>query len=422
MGLEVNIIKTGINTLSRCATAGVKDGAKVVQLAKNSPLRELGFSEMTHSADGWSLRGKNISEWFSSSEKEKLQNFIREHTTGTTVQKTANETIVQYGNLNGRKLPCNDGLFGFEKRNGLVTLNTKIGDIAWGKIESCEKKSAIKNFLAQLRLSAKIKPTQKWTIQELDKYLCEDFSEEIIKPVHEYIEGKLSKTELLEFIKKFRRNTTFKPFNAENEALLQTTNITIPACYVPKEILDNLNINSVMRRTPLYGIYEWAGMGDKKAEALLKEFRKTLNISPDKRTSIYRCVGKEEVNKILAGKRLFQYDYGNYKYHDVTTNPYLHFGGQDYRVKFNIKASEQTMPNTIAINKPEQEYYHWNHNGNGYTIEDVSSISNIENNAIVYESDDEILSNFIDGYISKYESNSNIIRKYLGCIIKGKIS
>lgn len=416
MGLEVNLIKTGLNTLRKCETTLTNGSEKVVQLAKNSPLRKMGFSEMTQSAEGWSLRGENISEWFSSGEKEKLQSFIRKHTTGTIIQKTADETIVQFGNLNGRKLPCNDGLFGFKKRNGVVTLNTKIGNICFGRIVDRDDKLEIKNFLAQLQLSAKIKPTQKWSILELDKHLCEDFSEEIIKPVHEYIEGKLSETELLEFIKKYRKKTTFKPFNTENEALLQTTNTTIPACYVPKEILDNLNIDLSMRDRPLYWLYELAGSGDKKAEALLIEFRKALNITPSKRTSIYRCVGKEEVDKILAGKRLFQYNYG-YDRHDVTTHPYLHFGGgQDYRVKFNIEASEQTMPNTISINKPKQEYYHWNHNGNGYTIEDVSSISNIENNAIIYESDDEILANFVAGYISKYESHSNIIRKYLASV------
>ena len=98
MGLEANLIKTCLNTLGKFGTASAKDGTKVVQLAENSRLREFGFSEMTQSAEGWSLRGKNISEWFSSGEQEKLKKFIREHTTGTTITKYGNKKIVQFGN------------------------------------------------------------------------------------------------------------------------------------------------------------------------------------------------------------------------------------------------------------------------------------------------------------------------------------
>ena len=388
MGLDVNLIKTCLNTLRKCETALTNGSEKVVQLAKNSRLREFGFSEMTQSAEGWSLRGEEVSEWFSIGEKKKLQKFIREHTTGTTVTKYRDKTIVQFGNNRTNKY----GLLGFVKIKEDTIYNTKQGSITFKWWEN------IKDSLKKL---GNISTTPKWTIQELDKHICEDFSEEMIKPVHDYLEGKLNKNELLECIKKYRKNIS-APVIPLNEATIEHLDTTVPACFVPREILDNLKIPNSMRTESLDAIYSLAENGDKEAQVLLKEFLKALNLSPDKRTSIYRCVGKEELNKILTGK-VVESNYnglGNGDVFDVTTNHSIGFANQPYRVKFKVEANERTIDKTIHVHGDiGRDYYHWK--VPEYTIKDVRSIVNTENNSLIYESDEEILSNFIYGYISK---------------------
>lgn len=391
MGLDVNTIRSGL----KFCISRTKDGTKVVrpthfvQLPKNSKLRDLGFSEITHNVDGWSLRGENVFEWFSSDEKEKLQKFLREYTTGTTVTKLEDKIIVKFGDNNR----CvNKGFLGFikDKYNGFTVLNTKCGGFRFEWYD----KSKMKTFLK--KIFSEIDTKQKWSNQELDKRLCNDFSEEIIKPVHDYLEGKLSKKELLNFIKKYRKNMSYNP-SLEESLAGQPMGALIPGSFVSDKILDSLKIPKHYREKTLYDLYSLARNDNNTAKALIEEFNKIQGFSPDKRTSIYRFIGKEELNKILAGyivKPGLHYQSFGF---DVTPRTRLY--DDCYRVKFNIEASEKTVPEKIFEHRCEDEYYYWR--TSGYTIKDVKSIFDQGNNTFVYESDDEILSNFIDGYISK---------------------
>lgn len=82
---------------------------------------------------------------------------------------------------------------------------------------------------------------------------------------------------------------------------------------------------------------------------------------------------------------------------DVTTRTSLF--DDCYRVKLNVEASENTIPKVIYEHRCEDEFYYWN--TPGYTIKDVRSILDQKHNSLIYESDEEILSRFIDEYISK---------------------
>lgn len=391
MRLDVNMIKSGL----KFCISRTKDGTKVVRptyfvrLPKNSKLRDLGFSEMTHNVDGWSLRGENVEEWFFSDEKEKLQKFIREFTTGTTVIKSGDKTIVKFGDNNR----CvNRGFLGFvkDKYSDSTVLHTKCGASRFEWYDIGKMKTFLKKIFSE------IDTKQKWSIQELDKRLCNDFSEEIIKPVHDYLEGKLSKKELLNFIKKYRRNMSYNP-SLEESLGSQPMGLLNPSIYVSDKILDNLKIPKYYRKKTLYDLYHLASNGDNTAKALIEEFNKVQGFSPDKRTSIYRFIGKEELDKILAGDIVKPgLHYQSFGF-DVTSRARLY--DDCYRVKFNIEASENTVPEKIFEHRSEDDYYYWR--TSGYTIKDVRSVFDQGNKTFVYESDDEVLSRFIDEYISK---------------------
>ena len=252
----------------------------------------------------------------------------------------------------------------------------------------------MKTFLKKIFSEIDIK--SKWSMQELDKRLCNDFSEEFIKPVHDYLEGKLSKKELLNFIKKYRRNMSYNP-SLEESLGSQPMGLLNPSIYVSDKILDNLKIPKYYREKTLYDLYHLASNGDNAAKALIEEFNKIQGFSPDKRTSIYRFIGKEELDKILAGDIVKPgLHYQSFGF-DVTSRTRLY--DDCYRVKFNIEASENTVPEKIFEHRCEDDYYYWR--TSGYTIKDVRSVFDQGNKTFVYESDDEILSRFIDEYISK---------------------
>ena len=126
-----------------------------------------------------------------------------------------------------------------------------------------------------------------------------------------------------------------------------------------------------------------------------------------RKTAEVKKTGKKMVQ---AGQDLMENikKYNNaIKYINMQTSilfkPDGYFG--DYRVKLNVEASPETMLDygskipLVSCQKSEQNYYHWN--VREYDIKDVRSIVDWRNKKVIYESDDEILSNFIDGYLSK---------------------
>lgn len=394
MGLQFNLIKTCAKTLNRYGTMGANDCIKVVQLGEKSPYKSWNFCEILHGPGGWEIRGENPREFttfFPNTAKKELQRFIRQHTTGTTVKETADRTIVNYGTQMGHK-PFDSSLFGFEKTKDSITYHTTVGDVTFAR----SSKSKIRDFLENLM--GKTNSVGKYTVQEFDKRIAEDFSEEMIKPVHDFLEGKLSKEKLVELIKKYKKNICYNPVISESESALAKLE-GIPANYIPKEVLDELGIHSMLRDCTLRSLLSSIGYhGNKQAKILLDEFLKSIKVAPSRRTSVYRYVDQEETDKILAGeivKSRARYNYG--KRFDVTTRP--GWDGYHFRVKFNIEANEKTIDRVIVPNKPEFNYYHWN--VSEYSIKDVKSIVDIRNKKVIYESDEEVFSQFFDEYISK---------------------
>lgn len=392
MGLQFNLIKTCAKTLNQYGTMGANDCIKVVRLGKKSPYRSWDFCEIFHGPKGWEICGENPREFsifFPNNKKKELQKFIRQHTTGTTVQETADKTIVSYGM--GHK-PYNGQLFGFEKTKDTITYYTQLGNVTFAR----SSKSKIKDFLS--KLLEKFDETRKWSIQEFDKRLCEDFSEEMVKPVHDYLEGKLSKEKLVELIRKYRKNTFYNPVIPESESALVNLE-NMPAAYLPKELLDKLDIHPILRRCSLMSLYNMSGHGNEQAKILLDEFFRAKNINSSQRATLYRYVSQEEVDKILSGevvKSRGRFTDGNR--FDVTTK--RNWTYNQYRVRFNTTVDENTISSgKITSNKPEFSYYHWN--TSQYDIKDVRSIFDTYSKKTIYESEEEILVNFISEYLSK---------------------
>ena len=137
---------------------------------------------------------------------------------------------------------------------------------------------------------------------------------------------------------------------------------------------------------------------------ILDEFFTTMGMQHHQSSPLYRFIGKSEYEKLIAGNVVnSRAGYNGGVRFDVTPKPDGYFG--DYRVKLNVEASPETMRDywpkrpLVSCQKSEQNYYHWN--VREYDIKDVRSIVDWRNKKVVYESDDEILSNFIDGYLSK---------------------
>lgn len=407
MGLDLNLIKTGINTLSRRATTSAQDGTKVIQLAKNSRLRELGFSEMTQSAEGWSLRGDNISEWFSIGEIERLQEFIRKNTTGTKVRKDGNYTEVIFGSGNEAvKNSFWEGFYRIKDKLGFCVNDYQGMHIAsenfreWITIPINSSKSKIQEIL--FKLMQKRLPKQKWSLQEFDRRIVEDFSEEMIKPVHDYIEGNLAKEELIKLIRRHKKYTTLDIIPSKTEQIIGDLYGTKPIEYIPKNKLLSFGIEDPVIKNywsdvNLLWLYEEA-RNEPEFSYVLKEFFEAMG-KKSISSSLYRFIGKSEYEKLISGdivKTRAGYNQGIR--FDVTPKPTGYKG--DYRIKLNVEASPETMNgNPINWQKPEENYYHWY--TPQYDIKDIKSIVDWRNKKIVYESDEEILSNFIDGYISK---------------------
>lgn len=402
MGTNVNLIKTLTKTVNECKNTAKTSYEKIFQLSKESPLRKMGFNEIEeyHGSPGvWSLKGENSHLEFCEGERACSINLFN---TGSRIDLTEDSRTVWYGSGNEA---TSDGLLsGVTRTKDKITFHHIEGRQKDITVPITTSKSKIQEIL--FKLLGKQLPKQKWSMQELDKRIVEDFSEEMIKPVHDFLEGNLNKEKLVELIKKYRKNIS-EPVIYKNETLLEHLETTIPANYVPKEILDNLKIDKIMRKDDLYLIYYIAGdtccfwdlERAKKAQALLEEFKKALNISPNKKFAIYRWIGKEELDKILAGKTVKPQLLSNS--FDVTTvhNRFKEYN-DNYRVKFNVNVDEQTINKTIFVHgNVEDDFYHWR--VPEYTIKDVRSIVNTKNNSLIYESDEEILSNFIDGYISK---------------------
>ena len=394
MGLQFNLIKTCAKTLNQYGTMGANDCIKLVRLGEKSPYRSWDFCDLFHGPKGWEIVGENQREFsifFPNDKIKELQTFIRQHTTGTTVREIADKTIVNYETQLGHK-PFDGKLFGFEKTKDTITYNTELGDVTFAR----SSKSKIKDFLS--KLLGKFDETRKWSFQEFDKRICEDFSEDMVKPVHNYLEGKLSKEKLVELIRKYRKNIFYNPLIPESESALANLE-GFPAAHIPKELLDKLGIHPILRKCTLMSLYNMAGHGNKQAKILLEEFFRAKNINSSQRATLYRYVSQEEVDKILSGetvKSLGHYTSG--KCIDVTTKRDWTYN--QYRVRFNTTADENTIASgKITSNKPEFSYYHWH--TSQYDIKDVRSILDTYSKKTIYESDEEILSRFIDEYISK---------------------
>lgn len=304
--------------------------------------------------------------------------------TGTTIFKTIGKKVVKFGypRPEGFRL---DGISGFEETDEMIKFFTDKGHVSFCKSSKIKIKEFLLKFMGNFQ-------DKQITIQELDKRIREDFSEDMVKHVHDYMDGKLDTNKLVTYIRKYRKNKSYNPYLEEEIKRLSFLEISP----ISESGLRQLGLDSFWKKFSLRQIYELAGDGVEQAQLILAEFLKTLGVSTQKRTAIYRYIGKSELDEILAErvvKSRAGYNYG--KCFDVTPNYRVNIGR--YRVKFNIDANESTCGKSITPNKPEFDYYHWN--VPEYDIKSVRSILDQESGEFLYESDEEILSNFLEEYI-----------------------
>lgn len=397
MGLEVNLIKTLATTVKKCKSVANKGYREAFQLSKESPLRKRGFTtiEPCPGGDIWELRGKNSSLLFDEFDKSAEQILP----SGTRILLTEDETKVIYGV--GNKTVGNSLLSGFRRTKDNITFFVRDSGESI-TIPRNSSKSKIQEVL--YRLLGKQPPKQKWSLQEFNRRICEDFSEEMVKPVHDYLEGNLTKEELVQLIRKYKKYTPLDIIPSRTEKIIGDLYGTKPIEYLKTDQLSSLSgiefpkIESMWREDiDLRWLYEYA-KDEPEYLYVLKEFFKNMGKNSIG-SPLYRFIGKSEYEKLISGdivKTRAGYNQGIR--FDVTPKPDGYWG--DYRIKLNIEASPETMHGKpINCQKPEENYYHWY--TPQYDINDVRAIVDWKNKKIVYESDEEILSNFIEEYLSK---------------------
>lgn len=390
MGLEVNLIKTLTKTVNECKTVARKGYRELFQLSKESPLRKRGFTEIKPLPGGnnWELRGKFSSILFSEVDNSATQTLH----TGTRLNISENGTTVIFGS--GNNATKNGVLRGFSRDK--VNLTFFVEGHENITVPRNSSKSKIQEIL--YKLLGKQLPKQKWTIQEFDRRIAEDFSEEMIKPVHDYLEGKLAKKDLIKLIRQYKKYTPLDFIPSKEERIIGNLHTTVPTA---KKVYPVTGTEP--QSNSLNVLYRFANV-DEEDKKILDEFFTTMGMQHHQSSPLYRFIGKSEYEKLIAGNVVnSRAGYNGGVRFDVTPKPDGYFG--DYRVKLNVEASPETMLDywskrpLVSCQKSEQNYYHWN--VREYDIKDVRSIVDWRNKKVVYESDDEILSRFIDEYISK---------------------
>ena len=400
MGLEVNLIKTLTKTVNECKAVARKGYRELFQLSKESPLRKRGFTEIEPLPGGndWELRGKFSSILFSEVDNSAMQTLH----TGTRLNMSENGTTVIFGS--GNNATKNGVLRGFSRDKENLTFFVKGHENI--TIPRNSSKSKIQEIL--YKLLGKQLPKQKWTRQEFDRRIAEDFSEELIKPVHDYLEGKLAKKDLIKLIRQYKKYTPLDAIPSKAEDIIGDLYNTKPIEYLSKDKITNIpgylkfsKIEELWRSRSLLNMYESAqeSTPNMPFSYVLKEFFEAIGQKSSMGSPLYRFIGKSEYEKLISGDIVrTRAGYNHGIRFDVTPKPDGYCG--DYRIKLNVKASPETLGGKpINWQKPEENYYHWY--TPQYDIKDVRSIVDWQNKKVVYESDDEILSRFIDEYISK---------------------
>ena len=399
MGLEVNLIKTLAKTVNECKYVARKGYREVFQLGKESPLRKRGFTEIEPCLGGndWELRGKFSSILFSEVDNSATQTLH----TGTRLNMSENGSTVIFGS--GNKATKNGLLRGFSRDKENLTFFVEGHENI--TIPRNSSKSKIQEIL--YKLLGKQLPKQKWSLQEFDRRICEDFSEEMVKPVHDYLEGKLVKEELIKLIRQHKKYTPLDVIPSKAEQVIGDLYNTKPIDYLSEDKLTGVpgflklsKIEEFWKSRDLRTMYEFAqeSTSNMPFSYILKEFFETMG-KKSIGSPLYRFIGRSEYDKLISGNIVkTRAGYNRGVRFDVTPKPNGYSG--DYRIKLNVEASPETMKGRpINWQKPEENYYHWY--TPQYEIKDVKSIVDWQNKKIVYESDEEILSRFIDGYLSK---------------------
>lgn len=412
MGFDINLIKTLTKTVNECKAVSRKGYGEVFQLSKESPLRKMGFNEIEeyHGSPGiWSLKGENSHLEFCEGKTSYFVNIFNPRTkilvaedsktvwynSGTVVKLTEDGKNVLYGS--GNNVTRDSLLRGFTRTKDKITFHHIEGQQEDITVPLTTPKRKIQEIL--FKLLRKRLPVQKWSVQEFDQRIAEDFSEELVKPVHDYLEGNLNKDELIKLIRKYKKCTPSDVIPSKNEMIIGNLHVTVPT---HEKLYPDIS-RTCPQSNSLNELYRDASK-DEDSKKILDEFFTAMGMKHHQGSPLYRFIGKSEYDKLVAGEVVkSQAEYNHGVRFDVTPIPDGFWG--EYRVKLNVEASPKTMYEDcskrplISCQKSEKNYYHWH--VPQYDINDVRAIVDWCNKKVIYESDEEILSNFIDGYISK---------------------